>query len=79
MSEFYRRPERFDGRLAPAVHRDIHRASIHRDGGPKAALNVTTLVGDQCVVAHGAHLAIAASCTSAFPRHRVKLAEAGRG
>src|SRR5262249_56311490 len=39
-SEFYRRPGRFDGRLAPAVHRDTHRASIHRDGGPKTALNV---------------------------------------
>src|SRR5262249_28222887 len=29
-SEFYRRPGRFDGRLAPAVHRDIHRAPCDR-------------------------------------------------
>src|SRR5262249_10957743 len=79
LSEFYRRPGRFNGRLAPAVHRDIHRARIHSDGGPKAALNVTTLVGDQCVMAHAAHPAIAASCTSAFPRQRVKQAEGGRG
>src|SRR5262249_4796610 len=53
------------------------RASVGT-ASPRPRSTRQTLVGDQCVVAPETDPAIAASCTSALPRHRVKQAQAGR-